>query len=308
MANNQKSIQVVATSSFKDSAESEKFYSVWVHELERLNGCRYERIDIRTSLGKTVIWSINQDRKDLKTLVIFPGFRTSSLFWDIDHGLSEIKKHCRIFLVETNGQPTLSDGNSSAIKSDGYGRWAAEVLTELHITKAIVAGASFGGLVCLKLALVAPELIDKVVLLNPGCLQPFSLTWKNLYYNLLPLIRCSRQNVIRFLDNAVFYGKDHHPSAAGMNLVVDFELFAITRYRDKTQKPYAMSDEDLRNIESEVYLILGDQDILFPYQKSKSRAESLLPHLKQVIITKNTGHGIEVRSKGLDHLLDILKL
>ena len=49
-------------------------------------------------------------------MVIFPGFRTSSLFWDMDNALAPLKKDYRIYLVETNGQPNLSDGNNPDIK------------------------------------------------------------------------------------------------------------------------------------------------------------------------------------------------
>ena len=69
----------------------------------------------------------------------------------------------RIFLVETNGLPNLSDGETPDIKSLGYGIWASEVLEKLKIEKAFIAGASFGGLICMKLAIVKPEVIKSVL-------------------------------------------------------------------------------------------------------------------------------------------------
>src|SRR5262249_50841781 len=145
----------------------------------------------------------------------------------LDNALEPFKHDHTIFLVETNGQPSLSDGNTPEIRSNDYGIWAAEVLEKLSVKRAIVAGASFGALVCLKLCLVAPQLVEKAVLLNPGCLQPFSLSFKNLYYNFLPLISPGRKNIEKFLDYAVFYKNKHRVSPRAKKLIVDYELFAI---------------------------------------------------------------------------------
>lgn len=298
-------MQIHSQSSFKNPAETVRFFDTWIAQLETLNHIHYRRIDIATPLGNTVVWGINTDKTDAEAIVIFPGFRTCSMFWDMDNALAPLKKNYRIFLVDTNGQPCLSDGNTPDIKSNDYGVWAADVLHRLGLYKAIVAGASFGGLVCLKLCLVAPELVEKVVLLNPGCLQPFSLSLKNLYYNFLPIIAPTAGNVETFLDNAVFYGNDHTLSPAAKKLVVDFEVYALTQFRDKAQKPYAMKREELGAVTSDVYLILGDKDILFPYQKSLNAARTHLKTLRESFIVPNTGHGIETSKKALQILADI---
>jgi len=181
-------MKIKSTSYFKNREKAESFFEIWVHEVSKLSGTEYKKIEIETSLGKTVVWGINTDKPELKPFVIFPGFRTSSLFWDMDNALAPLKNEYRIYLVETNGQPNLSDGNTPDIKGDGYGIWANEVLEKLSIDKAIIAGASFGGLVCLKLCIANPDRVDKAILLNPGCLQPFSLSVKNLCNNMLPLV------------------------------------------------------------------------------------------------------------------------
>jgi pimeloyl-ACP methyl ester carboxylesterase len=299
-------MQIHSLSSFKNPTEATRFFENWVRQLETLNKTSYERMDIQTSLGNTVVWGINTDKTDAKTVVIFPGFRTCSMFWDLDNALAPLKEHYRIFLVDTNGQPCLSDGNTPDIKSNDYGVWAAEVLHKLSLQKAVVAGASFGGLVCLKLCLVAPELVEKAVLLNPGCLQAFSLAPKNLYYNMLPIFFPSAKNVETFLDNAVFYKNKHTLSPAAKKLIVDFEVYALTQFRDKAQKPYPMSKEDLEAVKPDVYLILGDKDRLFPYQKSLDVARAHIKTLRGSFVVPDTGHGIETSQEALQILADIV--
>jgi pimeloyl-ACP methyl ester carboxylesterase len=207
----------------------------------------------------------------------------------------------KIYLVETNGLPNLSDGSSPDIKSLDYGWWAAEIFEKLGIHKAFVAGASFGGLIAMKLAVVKPELIKAAFLLNAGCLQPFSLSFKNLYYNLLPIISPSEKNVAAFLDKAVFCKPNHKLSSASEKMIIDYEVFALKKYKDNTQKPYYLNEE-LAAVESDVYLVQGDKDLLFPYQKSIANAKKHLKNIKEIKIFENVGHGIETYAEAMNYI------
>lgn len=293
-------------SHFKDEAKDHTYFENWVKQLESKNGRIYERFEIQTELGKTHVWGLNTHDTTLETLVIFPGARTSPLIWDFDKGLDNLNHKMRIFMVETNGLPNLSDGDTPDIHSLDYGIWAAEVLDKLKIKKAFLAGASFGGLICMKLAIVRPELIKAAFLLNPGCLQAFSMTFKNLYYNLLPILVPNSKNVLKFLNKAVFSKPNHKLSAISEQMLVDYELFAITRYKDKTQKPYYM-DKQLGEVMADTYLLEGDKDLLFPFQKSIDNAKSHIKTLKEVKIFNNVGHGIETYSKAMEYIGKTIK-
>ncbi|MEO7989550.1 MAG: alpha/beta hydrolase [Chryseolinea sp.] len=289
-------------SAFKDNQKDHDWFNHWVTQLEKSNTRSYQRIEINTSLGKTHIWGLNTESVDIiDTLVVFPGARTTSLFWDFDKGLDNLNCKLKIYLVETNGLPNLSDGDTPDIKSTEFGEWAIEVLDKVNVDKAFIAGASFGGLVCMKLCIVNPQRVKAAFLLNPGCLQSFSLTFKNLYYNLLPIIKPNAKNIIKFLDAAVFSKPNHALSAVSEKLIVDYELFALTRYRDNTQKPYYMNDE-LRKVKVDTYLLEGDKDLLFPFQRSVKNAKDKISSLKEVKVFENVGHGIETYHKALHYI------
>jgi pimeloyl-ACP methyl ester carboxylesterase len=289
------------TSKFKDEKADLAYFENWVGQLEKNNGRKYERYEIQTSLGKTMVWGHQTSENPSNTLVIFPGARTTSLFWDFDKGLDNLGQELRIFLVETNGLPNLSEGNTPDINSLDYGVWATEVFDQLKIEKAYIAGASFGGLICMKFGIVSPERIQAAFLLNPGCLQPFSLTLKNLYYNLLPILVTTEKNVSKFLDQAVFSKPNHQLSSISEKMIIDYEVFAIARYIDKTQKPYFMNKE-LEKVQVETYLLLGDKDLLFPFQKSLDHAKRLIKSLKEVKIYSKVGHGIETFDKAMNYI------
>ncbi|HMG14475.1 MAG TPA: alpha/beta hydrolase [Saprospiraceae bacterium] len=295
-------MNIHAISGFKHPEKSKLFLNNWIHKVQLNSGTVYERIDIKNSLGNTVVWGINTSKDFKYSVVIFPGYRTSSLFWDLDNGLEDLKKQFRIYLVETNGQPNLSDGNTPDIHTNDYGLWATEIIKALNLTKPIVVGASFGGLVCLKLAIVSPTLLNKVILMNPGCLQPFSLKFKNVFFNLLPILFPFKSTVRAFLDNAIVHGEFYQLSPKAKDLVIEYELYAIKEYKDRSQKPYRMSDEDLNKIKSDVYLMVSDHDILFPFRESLKVAKKHIRTLRETNIVTDTGHGMEL-SKGVLSLL-----
>lgn len=299
-------MKIHSKSQFKNIAVDRNYFENWVSKLEKKNGRKYERFEIQTSLGNTQIWGLNTTDAQLETLVIFPGARTTSLIWDFDKGLDNLNHKMRIFMVETNGLPNLSDGSTPDIKSLDYGHWANEVLEKLKIERAFVAGASFGGLICMKLGIVKPERIKAAFLLNPGCLQPFSLKLKNLYYNILPIVKPNERNVLKFLDKAIFSKPNHQLSEFSEKLLVEYEVFAISRYKDKTKKPYYM-DKQLEDVKTETYLLIGDKDLLFPYQISVDNAQRQIKTLRETKIFKDVGHGIETYDKALNYIGEKIK-
>ncbi|WP_291142198.1 alpha/beta fold hydrolase [Flavobacterium sp. UBA7680] len=299
-------MKIKAKSFFKDEIKDKEYFANWVKELETNNKRVYEKLEIATSLGKTQIWGLNTNEENLETLVIFPGARTTSLIWDFDRGLDNLNHKMKIYLVETNGLPNLSDGETPEIKSLDYGVWANEVLEKLNIKKAFIAGASFGGLISLKLAIINPEIVKSIFLLNPGCLQPFSLTFKNLYYNILPILSPKPKNVLKFLDKAVFAKPNHQLSPQSEKMLVDYEVFAISRYKDNTQKPYYM-DKQLSEVTNKIYLLEGDKDLLFPFEKSIENAKKHFQNLEEHIVYENVGHGIETYDKAMNYIGEKIK-
>ena len=299
-------MKVYKRSFFKNETQDLHYFEAWINKIENVNKRKYERILIETSLGKTHIWGINTNDTNLNTLVVFPGARTTALFWDLDKGLDNLNLNLRIFMVETNGLPNLSDGSTPNINTLEYGLWATEIFNELKIDKAFIAGASFGGLICMKMALVSANRIKTAFLLNPGCLQPFSLSLKNLYFNILPIVLPTENNVRKFLNAAIFCKPTHMLSDFAEQMLVDYEVFAIRRYKDNTQKPYFMKNE-LEKVTTPTYLILGDKDLLFPSHKSIANAKELIKPLKEIKLFRNVGHGIETYKEAMLYIGNVIK-
>jgi pimeloyl-ACP methyl ester carboxylesterase len=299
-------LKIKRTAFFKKPKEGKEWMENWVAKMEASNARSYTKISIETALGKTQVYGLNLDENYTESIVIFPGFRTSTLFWDFEKGLDVFKdKALKIYLVETNGQPNLSSGHSPDIKGDGYGIWANEVLEQLGIKKTFVAGASFGALVCMKLARTNPEKIKAAFLLNAGCFRMISFGFKNLYYNLLPIFFPSRKNIALFFENIVFCGEHHRLSSASSDTILDFMQYVITSHKDKTQKPYPMGAE-LSTIKTPVHLLFGANDVLIPYEKSLKNAERWLSSIESVKVFPNVGHGIETYQPAIKEIKRII--
>ena len=294
-------------SGLKREKETRLKFKEWVDDLASRNGRVYEEKVLQTSLGNTQVYGLNLDRKDLKPLLIFPGYRTSSLIWDLDKGMQPLLEKCRIFFIETNGQPNLSAGNSPSIRNLDYGKWGEELFDALGLTSAFIAGASFGGLVCMKIALYIPQRIKACFLLNPACFSMISLRWDNLFYNLLPILNSNRPNVETFLDKVIFSKPNHALSKEGEAHLIKYIQLAISSHRDRNQKPYYMGSA-LDKVRVDTYLFIGDQDILIPPQRSVQNAKKHLKgHLKEVIVFEGVGHGIELYTPCIEQIARMIE-
>ena len=67
-------------------------------------------------------------------------------------------------------------------------------------------------------------------------------------------------------------------------------------------------DKQLGEVKVDTYLIEGDKDLLFPFQKSIDNAKKHIKALKEVKVFNDVGHGIETYDKALNYIGDIIKI
>ena len=58
----------------------------------------------------------------------------------------------------------------------------------------------------------------------------------------------------------------------------------------------------LKDVKVETYLLEGDKDLLFPFQKSIDNANKHISFLKEVKVFDNVGHGIETYEKAMNYI------
>lgn len=299
-------MKIKGTSQFMLQEKATAFLEEWSNKLQQLNNSYYERLNINTFLGKTNVWAYNRQDIEKEALVFFPGARTCGLFWDMDNALLPFKKSHRIFIVDVNGHPNLSNGHNPFVKDEGYGVWATEVINGLGIENATIISASLGGLVCMKLCLVSPHLVSKAILMNPAGIGSFSTSPGNLYYNFLPYLFPTRKSVKKFFENAAFHAPEHTLQQAYMELVIEYMYYVLRKFNFKGDYPSPLQTGELEKLQTPIYLILGDKDILFPYKVTTRIARKHIKSVKGIDVIPDTAHGIETSKTAMAALLNIL--
>jgi hypothetical protein len=123
---------------------------------------------------------------------------------------------------------------------------------------------------------------------------------------LLPIINPTPKNVLKFLEKAIFSKPNHQLSPVAEQLILDYEVFALSRYADKSQKPYYMNNE-LGKVNVDTYVVVGDHDLLFPFQKSIDNAKKHIKKIRDVKVFSNVAHGIETYGPALNYIGEVIK-
>jgi pimeloyl-ACP methyl ester carboxylesterase len=272
---------------------SRRWLETWLKDVLRTNNLDYERLEVETFLGKTSVLAKNHGREDLEAVIFLPGGRTCGIFWDINNNLAPLYDNFRIYLIDVNGQPGLSEGNAPPLESDGYGRWLKELIAGLGLTQANFVGASFGGSLIMKLGEVDSGLIKRAVMCNPAGFVNISIKPRNLYYLLMPLLLPSKKMVMNFLDKIVFHS-DFTLEPKKREQLAEFILYTNMYFQFAAENPRPLADETLKKLNAAAYLILDRDDIFIPQNKTQKRAEKFLPNLKETVWLNKHGHGIEL--------------
>jgi pimeloyl-ACP methyl ester carboxylesterase len=172
-----------APSPFK-SRESEAALLAWHARAVASLAAPHEERELATALGRTFVVAAGPAGGPPLVLVHGLGTNAAALAREIDffaaHGY-------RVFAPEVPGQPGRSEPRALSLKDGSLGRWMAEVLDGLSLSRARWIGYSLGGFVVLKLAALAPERIERAVLAVPAGLSSPTV-WRALPQILLRLL------------------------------------------------------------------------------------------------------------------------
>ncbi|WP_165211957.1 hypothetical protein [Streptococcus tangpeifui] len=105
-------------------------YSLYDQQVEALN-LPYQDIFLETSFGKTHL--IELGNSDRKPLLIFHGGNTSSPY--NLHQFKFLLKDFRTYAIDSIGQPRKSAETVLSPKNLDYGKWAKQVIEQLHFQK-----------------------------------------------------------------------------------------------------------------------------------------------------------------------------
>lgn len=156
----------MAKTIYRSEKAKQQILSLYDKQLQNLQ-IKYADIYVETTFGKTHL--IECGNLTAKPLLIFHGGNATTAY---NLGYCDfLLKGFHIYAVDTIGHPGKSAEASLSPYNQSYGKWAIEVIEALKYDKILCFGGSFGAGILVKAMCVAPERIEKSVLLVPAAIK-----------------------------------------------------------------------------------------------------------------------------------------
>lgn len=194
-------------------------------------------------------------------------------------------KDFHIYAVDTIGHPGKSDEVSLSPRNYDYGKWASEVISAIGYTKINCCGASFGGGILAKLMCVAPEKVEKAVLIVPsGINNTFPISSTKM---MIPLIKYCVTKKDKYIKQTAMYMSVTEESLDKdtMDTIKD----SFDNVKTKVGTPSNISSKLIKNYTSHTLVIASEKDCLFPAKKVLPRAKELFRNCETSQL-KGCGH------------------
>jgi pimeloyl-ACP methyl ester carboxylesterase len=231
----------------------------------------HDSIDVKTRYGSTHINVSGPG--DGHPLVLLHAVSLSSTAWFAN--IAELSANHRVYAMDGIGDAGKSVADRLLERRTDYAEWLREVFDGLNIDRGYLLGHSYGGWLTLNMALAYPERLRKIVLLAPAAsIYPLSLL-TNLALRLPFKIRPPARFVFKMIASkgTVFEETFIHL------------MEMVTRYCvPATMFPTVYTDEELKQIELPVLLLIGAGDKIYNPKKAIDRAKRLMPDLTAEII------------------------
>ncbi len=279
----------------------------WYDDALKTIDCELESQFVKTRFGHTHM--LVAGREDAEPLILIPGVAGCAPLWR--RQIPAFARHFRVYALDIVGQPGRSDPNPPSFLNDDYVHWLTDVLDGLHIDRAHFAGTSVGGWVVLRMGIVAPERVRKIVMLSPTGVSRAKLPVKIWLTKVL-----NKRKDANALEDDLTAKSVSSKSPGGSFGTFDRQLarlmalctrhYRVDRsvgvYNEKTEKveigkglrvlrKFFLSEPKsaLRSFRCPGMLIFGEHEVLYNPYKIVQRAEKLMPQLETDVID-GAGH------------------
>lgn len=266
-------------------------------QLKELN-VSFRDIYIETSFGRTHL--IEAGNQEGKPLLVFHGGNSTTAY-----NLLLCKfllDDFHVYAVDIIGHPGKSDEVCLSHRGYDYGKWASEVIDGIGYKKIACFGGSFGGGVLAKLMCVAPEKIEKAVLVVPsGINNAFPISSLKM---MIPLLQyyISKEEKYRIKTALHMALYEEVLDEATLDILRD----SFDNVKTKTGMPTNIKSNRLKKYRSPTFVIAAEKDCLFPAKKVLPRAKKIFKNCK-VHLLKECGHMHIMPPKEKDLIIKFLK-
>ncbi|MGK4003915.1 alpha/beta fold hydrolase [Sorangium sp. So ce1036] len=229
---------------------------------------------VATRFGDTHV--LLAGRADAPPLVVLHGALASSAH--VMGELGPLRDRFRVIAPDVIGQSVKSADARLPLDGPAYGEWLVDVLDALGLARPHVYGVSWGGFVARKLAELAPERIDRLVLLVPAGVVAGS-AWRGFIEVGIPmaLYRAFPSEArLRRLARPLFTTTDDG--------WVPYFGEAIRSYRLDFRVPPLATPGPLARFTRPTLVFGASDDLSFPGQALLARVRALIPHAETELL------------------------
>jgi pimeloyl-ACP methyl ester carboxylesterase len=242
----------------------------------------YEEITVPTRLGATHV--IASGSADAPPLVLLHAAMATAAVWRPN--VEALSEHFRVYAVDIVGQGGRTVASRKIESRRDYADWLNEVFDALGIARASVVGNSYGGFIALNQAAMAPERIDRVVLISPA----------GGFVSIMPVFRSMIYQALKGMLLGVFRAGGPRPDlpaivahGVGFNEEDEDWLALGRQLMDGSQRinmimPAVFSDAELGAIRAPTLLLIAEHEILYEPQSTLSTAMTRMPGLEGEIV------------------------
>jgi abhydrolase domain-containing protein 6 len=277
----------------------ESLYHACIRAARRVIGAEVREVELID--GVVHYWTTNKPNRE--TVLFLHGFADSK---DSVYSLAiHLFKEFNVMAIDLPGFGQSFANPELPYDTHAYGRWLDEFVTKSGMGPVHVVGNSLGGAMALKLALVRPDVVKSVTLLNAAgvidleheslyddiirgenifqvkTLEEFEKFWSKVFYRQPFLPPFGKEFIFqRFRQNHDWYGQLVQRNFGG--------------YSDKNDPGFfdLFMNKNLERIEKPALIIWGDRDQLFPVAYG-AKGHTLMKNSRFVVL-KDVGHAPQV--------------
>ncbi len=238
----------------------------------------HESLFVDTRFGKTHVVKIgNVNGKPL--LVTHGGNFTTP--YELSYFSALLPYYC-VYAVDTVGHPGKSSQTVVSYKTLEYGDWASDVITGLGFQKISCLSGALGVPILLKLMCVAPEKVEKAVLVVPAGFVDGTVPsgiMASVGNFLMRHVFAKNDERLRkvLLPMAI---KEEHISDATLEMFrYSYQHVVVNNYM-----PAVVNPEDLQGYTAPTLVIVAEHDNMFPSDKTLAKAKEVLNNVKTHVL------------------------
>jgi len=196
----------------------------------------------------------------------------------------QLQSEYQVFAIDVLAQPNKSAETRLSMKDDSYGKWMEQVLEKLGLTKVVLAGFSFGGLIILKALAYREDRVKEAFLASPAFIVNGNPV-KALLSIFIPMRRYMKTQKMEYIErflSAVFTDRDPFAVRFLSEVFLHFDM-------DFTPVP-VITKKEAKKITTPISILGAGHDILFPGRKMRKRAKKIFTSLKSFDLLDDSKH------------------